>query len=142
MIPVGPDLALDLRAGLLVDTDLPVLFAVGTVNRNRIETFKRKCKYTKDDYDLLHGLLGRFQSLYTVPHVLAEVSNLTDLGGTERASGPALFEESISLLNEAQMASKLASEHLYYQDLGLVDAAIGAVARTQKCAVLTDDLYL
>ncbi len=55
MIPAGTGLALDLRAGLPVDTNLLVLFAVGTVNRNRIETFKR-----------------------------AEVSNLTDLGGTER----------------------------------------------------------
>ena len=70
-------------AGLLVDTNLLVLFAVGTVNRNRIETFKRTCQYTKAEYDLLVRVLGNFERLYTVAHVLAEVSNLTDLPGAE-----------------------------------------------------------
>jgi hypothetical protein len=36
-------------SGLLVDTNLLVLFAVGTVNLDRIETFKRTSKYTKAD---------------------------------------------------------------------------------------------
>ena len=35
-----------------------------------------------------------------------------------------------------------AAEDALYQDLGLVDAAIGAVARANGCAVLTDDLGL
>ncbi len=142
MIPAGPDHALDIRAGLLVDTNLLVLLAVGTVNRNRIETFKRTCQYTKGDYDLLRRVLGKFQSVYTVPHVLAEVSNLTDLGGIERLRVRRFLKESISLLNEVQMRSKFATEDPFYWDLGLVDAAIGAVARTHGCAVLTDDLDL
>ena len=66
-------------AGLLVDTNLLVLLVVGSVNRDRIETFKRTSKYTKADYDLLTRVLGAFQKIYTVAHVLAEVSNLTDL---------------------------------------------------------------
>jgi hypothetical protein len=69
--------------GLLVDTNLLVLFAVGTVNPNRIETFKRTSRYTKSDFDLLLRVLGKFNKLYTVAHVLAEVSNLTDLPGAE-----------------------------------------------------------
>jgi hypothetical protein len=36
--------------GLLIDTNLLVLFAVGTVNRNRIEKFKRTRQYTKTDF--------------------------------------------------------------------------------------------
>ena len=96
----------------------------------------------KGDYDLLVRVLGRFESLYTVPHVLAEVSNLTDLGGIERLRVRHVLKQSISLLREVQVASKLATEDPYYPDLGLVDAAIGAVARTQQCAVLTDDLDL
>jgi predicted nucleic acid-binding protein len=130
--------------GLLVDTNLLVLFAVGTVNRNRIETFKRTSQYTKPDYDLLLRVLEKFRPLYTVPHVLAEVSNLTDLAGAERQQVRRVLKEAISLLTEAEMPSARAAEDVLYPRLGLVDAAIGAVARIHNCTVLTDDqdLYL
>jgi predicted nucleic acid-binding protein len=129
-------------AGLLVDTNLLVLYVVGTVNRDRIETFKRTRQYTKTDYDLLVQLLGEFEHLYTVAHVLAEVSNLTDLQGAERPRARLVLKETISVLNEAGMSSTRAAEDRLYQDFGLVDAAIGAVARAHNCAVLTDDLDL
>jgi len=66
-------------AGLFVDTNLLVLFTIGSVNWDRIEQFKRTRQYSKTDYDLLLRVLGKFKSLYTVAHVMAEVSNLTDL---------------------------------------------------------------
>jgi len=129
-------------SGLLVDSNLLVLFAVGTVNRNRIETFKRTRQYTKADYDLLVRVLARFEPLYTVAHVLAEVSNLTDLPGPEGLRARLVLKTTISSLDEAKMPSALAAEDRLYQHLGLVDAAIGAVARAHNCAVLTDDLDL
>ena len=129
-------------SGLLVDTNLLVLFAVGTVNRNRIETFKRTRQYVKADYDLLVRVLARFEPLYTVALVLAEVSNLTDLPSREKLHARRVLKETISLLNEAEMPSRRAAEDGLYENRGLVDAAIGAVARAHKCAVLTDDLDL
>ena len=141
---IAPDLAFDsaTSAGLLIDTNLLVLYAVGTVNRNRIETFKRTRQYTKSDYNLLVRVLKNFEPLYTVAHVLAEVSNLSDLPGTERLQVRHVLKETISALTEAAMSSTRAAEDRLYQDLGLVDAAIGAVARAHNCAVLTDDLDL
>jgi len=130
-------------AGLLVDTNLLVLFVVGSVNRDRIETFKRTRKYSKADYDLLIRVLDR-RKIYTVPHVLAEVSNLTDLAGAEKALSRSVLKETISLLDEVQIPSTRAAEDRLYWNLGLTDAAIGGVARTHNCNVLTDglDLYL
>ncbi len=128
--------------GLLVDTNLLVLFVVGTVNRNRIETFKRTRQYTKSDYDLLLRVLAQFNPLFTVPHVLAEVSDLTDLSGPEQARARSVLKGTISLLNEAEVPSARAAEDRFYPKLGLVDAAIGVVARANHCAVLTDDLDL
>lgn len=142
MIAAGRGLGSGTSAGLLVDTNLLVLFAVGTVNRNRIETFKRTSRYAKADYDLLVRVLAEFEPLYTVAHVLAEVSNLTDLPGPERVQARRVLKKTISLLEEAEMSSALAAEDRLYQNLGLVDAAIGAVARARNCAVLTDDLDL
>jgi predicted nucleic acid-binding protein len=142
MISPGPGLDSVAGAGLLVDTNLLVLLAVGTVNRNRIETFKRTRQYTKIDYDLLVGVLAKFKRLYTLAHVLAEVSNLTDLPGVERLQARHVLKKTISLLQEVEMSSARAADDRLYQDLGLVDAAIGAVARAHNLVVLTDDLDL
>jgi len=130
------------RGGLLIDTNLLVLFTVGKVNRQRIETFKRTCQYTKSDFDLLLRVLGKFNKLYTVAHVLAEVSNLTDLSGAEGQQARRVLKQTISLLNEAEMSSARSAEDRHYQRLGLVDAAISAVARAHNCTVLTDDFDL
>ncbi len=127
---------------LLVDTNLLVLWTVGAVNRNRIETFKRTSQYTKVDYELLLRVRARFKTLYTVAHVLAEVSNLTDLPGPERQQARSILKKTISLLSESEMPSVRAAEDALYPKLGLVDAAIGAVARAHNCTVLTDDLDL
>jgi predicted nucleic acid-binding protein len=129
-------------AGLFVDTNLLVLFTIGSVNRDRIEQFKRTRKYTKTDYDLLLRVLGKFKTLYTVAHVMAEVSNLTDLSGSERQQALYVLREALSVLNEAEMPSTRAADDLLYEGHGLVDAAIAAVARDYHCAVLTDDLDL
>ncbi|MGH9609586.1 MAG: PIN domain-containing protein [Bryobacteraceae bacterium] len=128
--------------GLLVDTNLLVLFAVGSVNPSRIANFKRTSKYEIRDFDLLVRVLEQWTELYTLPHVLAEVSNLTDLSGRERLRARQILKQTISFLNEAQIASAQAAEDPVYETLGLVDAAIAAVARENKCAVLTDDLDL
>lgn len=127
---------------LLLDTNVLVLFAVGTVNRRRIETFKRTRQYTIRDFDLLLSLITQWKSLFTVPHVLAEVSNLTNLSGAERPQVRQILKETISVLTEVSIPSVRASLDPIYPSLGLVDAAIATVAREHRCTVLTDDLDL
>src|ERR1035438_1165776 len=69
--------------GVLVDTNLLVLFLVGTVNRQRILNFKRTGDFAIEDYDVLVRLINWFGKLIATPHVLSQVSDLTDLSGTE-----------------------------------------------------------
>ena len=128
---------------LLIDANLLVLFVVGTVNRNRIGTFKRTSKYTPDDYDLLLRIATRFGTpLLTLPHVLAEVSNLSDMSGPEAIMARRVVKELIEISEEIELSSISAVEHKLYEALGLTDAAIGAVAQIRGCIVLTDDLNL
>src|ERR1051326_1800019 len=129
-------------SGLLVDTNVLVLYAVGTVNRRQIETFKRTRKYTAQDYDLLLRVLGEFRSLYSVAHVLAEVSNLTDLPDSYRRQALEVLKQTISILEEPAIPSLQAAQENSYPALGLTDAAIVAIAREHNCTVLTDDLDL
>src|SRR5947209_18915054 len=98
------------RSGLLIDTNLLVLFTVGVVNRGRIENFKRTRQYTERDYDLLLRVLEKTAPLYTVAHVLAEVSNLIDLAGSERLQARHVLKEMITTLKETQMAGSRATD--------------------------------
>ncbi len=125
----------DEASRLLVDTNILVLFAVGAVNRRRIETFKRTSQYTVQDFDLLLKVFGQWRSLYTVPHVLAEVSNLTDLAGSERPQVRQVLKETISVLNEVATSSARAAQDPTYSGLGLVDAAIATVAREHRSKI-------
>ena len=86
-------------AGLLIDSNLLVLLAVESVNRDRIDNFKRNRQYTKSDYALLLKVLGN-RDLYTVAHVMAEVSNLTDLNEPERLQARRVLAKTISVIQE------------------------------------------
>src|SRR5205085_3307354 len=115
---------------LLIDTNLLVLLAVGRVNRRRIGTFKRTRQYSSEDYDLLIRFVARCKDLYTVAHSLAEVSNLTDLPGTERQSVLAVLRKSIERLHEPVLPSIIAAEETMFLEFGLTHAAIAAVAKS------------
>jgi len=136
------EIPLSTRPGLLIDTNLLVLFAVGSVNRRRIETFKRTRQYTNADFGLLLRALENQQPLYTTAHVLAEVSNLTDLPGGERQQIRNFLREMILRLDEVAIPSRQATESPIYPRLGLADAAIATAASSTGCTVLTDDLDL
>jgi len=129
-------------AGLLIDTNLLVLFIVGSVNPDRIERFKRTSQYTRSDYQLLLRVLECFEPLYTSAHVMAEVSNLTDLTGVERLFARRKLKDMLAILQEPWMPSARAAQSAPYESLGLTDAAIMALAREHKCAVLTADFNL
>ncbi len=130
------------QSGLLLDTNLLVLYTIGTVSTDRIETFKRTSAYRREDYELLVQVMNRFRPLYTVAHVMAEVSNLTDLKGPDRLRARRVLADTIAVLKEPHVSSLEASGTSNYEDLGLADSAISVVAREYKCEVLTDDLDL
>jgi rRNA-processing protein FCF1 len=118
------------------------LFIVGRVNPKRIQTFKRTRVYDHAAYDLLVKEMASFTRIYTVAHVMAEVSNLTDLDGRERLEARRILADTIAVVNEPHVASVEASKNRSFPDLGLTDAAIAVAAREHKCVVLTDDLGL
>ena len=130
------------RAGLLIYTNLLVLFIVGGVNLDGIKSFKRARQYSKSDYQLLVRVLEGFAPLYTLAHVMAEVSNLTDLAGPERLQARRVMKETRSILREPEMASLRAAERRRTRGLDLLMPRSWRLAREHRCAVLTDDLDL
>lgn len=124
MNPGAPGHEFSEQNGLLIDTNLLVLYIVGSVNINRVESFKRTRKYSRSSYKLLLRVINRFKPVYTLAHVMAEVSNLTDLAEPELQRARLLLKEILSLVQEPSMPSAHAAENQDFQRLGLVDAAI------------------
>jgi hypothetical protein len=63
-------------AGVLVDTNLLLVYFVGAFDPALIPKFKRTRMYTLEDHPLLVRVLGFFEKVVTTPHILTEVSNL------------------------------------------------------------------
>jgi len=131
------------RRGLFVDANLLVLLTVGSVGRDRIAKFKRTSHYTVEDFDLLKKLLDENQPLLTSAHMMAEVSNLTDLKGAELLIARNVLRLRICRVFEEPTVSSIeAADHPAFGRLGLTDAGVCEIAKRTKCRVLTDDFDL
>ena len=128
--------------GVFVDTNLFVLLLVGTVNAKRIREFKRTQDFTIEDFRTLRALVEWFGSpLVTTPHVLSQVSDLTDLSGHEAAIIRQLFKTTVEDVKETYDAAKHLAQHPLFERFGLGDASVAAVCERQV-VVLTTDVQL
>jgi hypothetical protein len=127
--------------GVLIDTNLLVLYLVGTVNRQRIVNFKRTGNFAVEDYDLLVHLISWFGKLIATPHVLSQVSDLTDLAGDELTAVRSLFRLLVEQIEERYDASRIIVGDPAFNRLGLTDAAVATVS-ARGILVLTTDIQL
>jgi hypothetical protein len=127
--------------GVLVDTNLLVLLLVGLVNKHRIQDFKRTQNFTLEDFDTLLGLIDWFGNLIITPHVLSQVSDLTDLPGKELGTIRRLFVSLVERMEESYDPSTTLVTDALFSRLGLTDAAIAKVC-SRGPLVLTADLNL
>lgn len=68
------------QRGILIDTNILLLWFVGSVNRQRISKFNRTEKFEPEDYDLLLRLLEYFfPKIVTTPNILTEVNSLSQI---------------------------------------------------------------
>lgn len=125
--------------GLLLDTVLFVLLAVGFYNRKLIGNDKRLKTYVPQDLDTLIKFIKLFKPLITTPNVVTEVSNLT--GHLWQTEFPKAFVRHIENMDEHYFPSKIAIKAELFGRFGLTDTAITEIARG-KYLILTDDFRL
>ena len=125
---------------LLIDANLLVLWAVGSVSPVLIPRHKRLGAYVEGDYVLLSNFLATYDSVTITPNALTEASNLARQIG-EPARGQIV--EIIGLIaeksEEIYVPSLKAVSRREYKYLGLSDAAILEI---KDVHLLTDDLDL
>ncbi len=128
--------------GILVDSNLLLVYLVGLCDVSWIATFERTRAFREIDFVLLAALLPRFDKVLTTPNVLTEVSNLTNkMKGARKERFTSIFRDRIKSLDEHYVTSADACEHEYFAKCGLTDVAILAAAKNQ-ILVLTDDFPL
>ncbi len=128
--------------GIIIDTNIFLLYLVGLVNRNRISKFKRTAQFIPEDYDLLLQIVDGFQKVVTTPNILTEVNSLANqLGEPERSQCLNTFTLLISQITEEYMESISVAKNEIFARFGLTDCGIMSLAK-DKYLVLTDDLKL
>lgn len=128
--------------GVLVDTNLLLLYVVGQYDTSRITQFKRTSQFSVDDYHLLCRVIGGFATRAATPNVLTEVSNLAaQLGEPARHNCLRQFSTQIPMLDERYIESRDAATHDRFAEIGLTDAALWLAAST-GLLVVTDDFRL
>jgi hypothetical protein len=129
-------------AGILVDTNLLLLYFVGAFAPELIPKFKRTMMYTPEDHSLLVRVLGFFEKVVTTPHILTEVSNLAGQLPNHLKSG--VFEKfatGITLLDEQLAPATEISKQAAFTRFGMADSAVRHHAKG-RFLVLTDDFRL
>jgi rRNA-processing protein FCF1 len=130
------------RRKLLVDTNILLLYIVGSLSPNQIARHKRTKTFTVEDYWLLDSQLAKFGDIVVTPNVLTEVSNL--LGYTDDRTRQELLswlKSRVPSFDERFVPSHEAVEAVEFSRLGLTDATILSCP-TQDLTVLTDDIHL
>ena len=130
------------RKGILIDTNILLLWLVGSTNKARITQFNRTQNFEVRDYELLVYIFKKFPRILTTPNILTEVSNLINqLGEPDRSRCFSIFARDIVQLDEIYTDSHTIAATDKFPKFGLTDCGIVNVAKDQYL-VLTDDLKL
>ncbi|TFY85867.1 hypothetical protein DYL59_24110 [Pseudomonas kairouanensis] len=126
------------KKGIIVDTNLLLLALIG--GTSSIMEFKRTRVYSNEDYRLLLNIIDQFEKLISTPHILAEVSNLTNgLYGRKLHDFYETLKQSLSTIIEIHCPAQGISRDYELSPYGLTDVGIICTAK-DNYLVLTDDL--
>ena len=130
------------RDGIIVDTQLLVLFVVGLTRRSYIEKHKRLRAYTVDDFDLVYQIVSGFTKVIVTPNTLSEASSFVrQVGEPIRSEIYATFGHLTAA--EVYVASRIAVAEAEFCRLGLTDTVLLSDDLAAYPLVTADlDLYL
>ena len=129
--------------GYFVDSNLLVLFVVGSVRPDIIAKHERLEHYTAQDYDILLDLFNPVDQLFVTPNTLTEASNLLARHGEpERSMLLGQLRAVIEGSEEVVVASSDAAAIAAFLRHGLTDAVLlEAVSEERPLLTIDGPLY-
>lgn len=115
--------------GLLLDSNLLLLYLVGIHDRRLIRSFKRTRQFEWEDFRLLVGVMDQFTRLLTTPHVLTEVNGLSNQL-PDRIQQPfrSTLAERVRAFEEHHLPASALVDTMLFPRLGLTDAGLAHLA--------------
>ncbi len=130
------------QRGVLLDTNILLLYFVGALDPQLIPQFKRTKIFAVEDFATLQALLQHIETYITTPNILTEVSNLAgQLSGRWREDYFSIFAQGLTLLDEQYVRSTEIATTSVFRRFGITDAGIIHVAQG-KYLTITDDFPL
>jgi hypothetical protein len=126
------------NSGIVVDTNLLLLFLVGSFDKGLITKFKRTQSYSQKDYEMLSYFLRNFLIIIN-PSILTEITNLAD--GLNRQTEYRLFnflKDTLSKCMETQCKILDVITNQAFNKFGFADSTLSDLA-DKGFLILTDD---
>ena len=114
------------QKGIFVDTNILVLYIVGTVNPAFIKRFNRgKNDFDENDFILVSEFIDSFEAQITSPQILSEVSNILD----EKPDFSLGLKKYIELAEEKYIESVALTNSNSFLKFGLADSSIIEISK-------------
>jgi len=141
---INAKIPIPIKKGIIVDSNIMLLFLVGCYDVNYINMFKRTIKYTVEEYYFIRDLLTTYykDKVYTSPHILAELSNLSTIDGDRRGKYFNFFTKILNNTCEIYIEKNKILEFKELPKFGITDIGIYKIAKKYNLLVLTDDFRL
>lgn len=134
------------KIGLIIDTNLLLLYLVGIYDVNLITNFKRTAKYTSEDFNIIDNFLKYFNKVITTPYILSELSNLSlQIKEPKKKDYFIYLIKVLKQYYEEHIAKDtiLDSRELYLlPQIGFTDLSIIEAVKKNEYLVFTDDFKL
>lgn len=120
--------------GILIDTNLLLLYLVGLYDIELIRDFKRTSHFNTDDFSNTQEFIQLFDINITTPNILTEVSDLID----NRQDLQLVLSSYIEIAQERFIRSKEVCQEPRFTYFGLADMAT-LISAKDSYLVFTDD---
>lgn len=127
------------RVGVLLDTNVLLMLAVGSFDPNYISQHKNTNAFSVEDFHLLVSIVDPIDRIVATPNIITETDNLV----RQNPRGQDIrtrVRELISVIHEVPIASVKAVQSERYPALGVADCA--TLVASDGYLVITTDSYL
>ncbi|WP_404396269.1 PIN domain-containing protein [Pseudoalteromonas phenolica] len=127
------------KQGVLLDTNLLVMYLIGTYDKSLVPKFKRTSMYTVEDFEWLESYVSRFSKIIVTPQVMAETWNFVEKLGKEIDQFLDKVLPTLFLFDEEYISKETVLSANGFNYVGVTDMSVIQAGVSLSCLVITDD---
>ena len=129
--------------GVIIDANLLIYYFIGSYDKRLLKTYKRTIEYKEIGYNLISEIINEFKNIFTTPHILTEVSNLSNnIYENIKAEYYEHFFNKIKILKEKYMPAIEIANRVGLKKFGLSDSMMINLVQEKPYLIITDDFPL